>query len=85
MGTRNAGVVSSNPTRVTNETPLVRKAMGNHVIKSTSVEKAQSPVSGFYCSRNRVCDAGSCSRIRNNHESTVYRMVTFYCRHSSPV
>ena len=25
---------------------LVRKATGNHLIKSTSLEKAQSPVSG---------------------------------------
>ena len=34
---------------------LVRKATGNHLIKSTSLEKAQSPVSGFCYARNRVC------------------------------
>ena len=27
---------------------LVRKAMGNHLIKSTSLEKTQSPVSFFF-------------------------------------
>ena len=44
---RNTGVVSSNPARVTIKTPLARKSTGNHLIKSTSLEKAQSPVSGF--------------------------------------
>ena len=35
-------------------TSLVRKATGNHLIKSTYLEKAQSPVSGFCCARHRV-------------------------------
>ena len=32
--------------------PLVRKAAGNPVIKSTSIGKAHSPVSGFCYVRN---------------------------------
>ena len=43
----NTEVLSSNPIRFTVKAPLVRKAMGNHLIKSTSPEKRQSPVSGF--------------------------------------
>ena len=35
----NPGVVSSSPTPVTFKTPLVRKATGNHLIKSTSLVK----------------------------------------------
>ena len=46
--THNARVVGSNPASVTIETPLVRKAMGNHLIKSTSLEKPESLVSGFW-------------------------------------
>ena len=34
------------------KTPLVRKVMGNHLIKSTSLEKTQSPVSGFCYAQN---------------------------------
>ena len=41
------GVVSSNPARVTIKTPLVRKATGKDLMKSTSLEKTQSPVNGF--------------------------------------
>ena len=37
--TRKTGVVSSNPARVTIKTPLVRKAMGNHLTKAVSLEK----------------------------------------------
>ena len=47
MQTHNTRVVSSNPTRVTIKAPLVRKANGNHLIKSTSLDKSESPVSGF--------------------------------------
>ena len=36
---------------------LVRKATGNHLIKSTSLEKTQNPVSGFCYARNRVRSA----------------------------
>ena len=43
----NAGVVSSNPARVTMKTPLVRKETVNHFMKSTSLEKTQNSVSGF--------------------------------------
>ena len=47
MQTHNTGGVSSIPPCVTFKTPLVRKAMGNHLIISTSLEKlrAQSLVS----------------------------------------
>ena len=45
--THDTRVVSLSPTRVTIKTPLERKAMGNHLIKSTSLEKALSTVSGF--------------------------------------
>ena len=55
--THNTGVLSSNPTRVTIEMPLVRQATGNHLIKSTFRKKTQSPVSGFCYARNRLCDA----------------------------
>ena len=47
MQTHNVEVVSSNPARVTIKTQLVRKATRNHLVKSTSIEKTQSPVSGF--------------------------------------
>ena len=46
MRTHNAGVVSSIPPCVTFKTPLVRKAMGSHLLNSTSLEKTHSPVSG---------------------------------------
>ena len=54
MGTHNTGVVSSIPPCAAIKTPLVRKATGNHLIESTALEKAQSPVSGFCNARNRV-------------------------------
>ena len=38
---------------------LARKATENDLIKSTSLEKAQSPVSGFCYARNRVCNAAA--------------------------
>ena len=41
----NTGVVSSVPPCVAIDRPLVRKAMGNHLMNSTSLEKTQSPVS----------------------------------------
>ena len=66
----NTGDVSMNHTRVTIKTPLVRKATGNHLIKSTSLEKAQSPVSGFCYPRNPVCD-------------TVYNLDLLQTSHSS--
>ena len=55
MWTQNTGVVSSIPSCVTFKTPLVKKAMGDHLMNSTSLEKIQSPVSGFCYDRNRVC------------------------------
>ena len=46
MWTYNTGAASSNPTFVT-KTPLVRKATGNHFIKSTSLEKNSEPCLWF--------------------------------------
>ena len=37
--------MSSNPASVTKKVPLVRKAVLNHLIKPTSLEKTQGPVS----------------------------------------
>ena len=48
---------SSNRARVTMKTPSVRKATGNHLMNSTSLEKTQSPVSGWCYAQNRVWDA----------------------------
>ena len=49
--------MSPNPTLVTIKMPLAREAMGNHLMKSTSLEKTRSPVSGFCYAQNRVCNA----------------------------
>ena len=57
MWAHNIGTVSSIPPCITIKTLLFWKATGNHLIKSTSLEKTQSPVSGCCCARNRVCDA----------------------------
>ena len=43
----NAGVLSSIPPCVTIEMPLVRKAMGSHLMKSTSLEKNSEPCLWF--------------------------------------
>ena len=50
LGVRNHNVevVSSNPARVTIKTPLARNATGNHLTKSTSLEKHQRTSSGFF-------------------------------------
>ena len=40
--THNAGVVSSNPASVTIKGLLARKVKGNHLIKSTSLEKTMA-------------------------------------------
>ena len=55
MRNHDTRVVSSSPTRVTIKTPLVRKVTGNHLIKPTSLEKDQRPVSGFCYARSGVC------------------------------
>ena len=55
--THKTGAVSSIPPCVTFETPLARKATENHLTNSTSLEKTQSPVSGFCYARNRVCNS----------------------------
>ena len=47
LGTHNTGVVSSNPTPVTIEKPLVRKATGNHRIKSFFLGKNAEPYLRF--------------------------------------
>ena len=57
MRTHNIGVVSSIPPCVTLKAPFMRKATENHIMNSTSLEKTQSPVSGFCYARNRVCNA----------------------------
>ena len=57
MRTHNTEVVSSIPPCVTFKTPLVRKASGNHLMNSTSLENTQSAISGFCYARNRVCNA----------------------------
>ena len=49
--------MSSNPVGVTLKTQFMRKATGNHLKKSTSLEKNPSPVSGFCCAQNQVYDA----------------------------
>ena len=59
MQTHNIGVVSSIPPCVIFKTPLVRKATGNHLMNSTSLEKTQSPVSGFCYAPSRVCNAAT--------------------------
>ena len=57
METHNTGVGSLIPPCVTMKTPSVRKATGDQLIKSYSLEATQSPVTGFFYARNRVCDA----------------------------
>ena len=57
MWTRDVGVAGSNPALVTIKTPLVGKATGSHLIKSTSLGRTQTPASGFCYARNRVRDA----------------------------
>ena len=59
MRTHNTGLVSSIPPCVTFKTPFVRKATGNHLMNSTSLDKTQSPVSGFRYARNWVNNAAS--------------------------
>ena len=53
--THNAGLVSSKRAKI--KTPLVMKATERHLMKSTSLEKTQSPVYFFCYAQNRVCDA----------------------------
>ena len=54
--TRNAGIVNSIPPCVPFITLFVRKATGNHLMNSTTLEKSQSLVSGFYYARDRICN-----------------------------
>ena len=65
-------VVSSMPANVTVKRPLVRKAKGNHLTNSTSLETAQSPVSGFCYARNRVCKA---VRLRLHTSNELYSLL----------
>ena len=60
-----AGVLSSNPVRVTMKTPLVRKATGNHLVKSTSLE----------CTKNLV-HAGSSMRRSLPHVGYIFVQVS---------
>ena len=50
--TYSTGAASSIPPCVTFETSLVRKATGNPLMNSTSLEKTQSPFSGFCYAQN---------------------------------
>ena len=45
MQTHNARIMSLIPPSDTIDTPLARKATGNHLLKSTSLERLLSPVS----------------------------------------
>ena len=56
MRSRNSGVMSSSPANVIIKTPLARKAMGNHFMKSISLEKTHTAVSVLCYARNQVCD-----------------------------
>ena len=78
MRTHSTGVASSIPPCVTFKTPLVKKATGNHLMKSTSLEKAQSPVSGLCYARNRVCNAGWSSMERGK-EFTLSNKMLIIC------
>ena len=50
--THNTGIIGLNPPRVTMKTPLVRKATGNHLMNSTSLEKNSEPCIWFLaCSK----------------------------------
>ena len=55
--THKIGVVSFTPGSVTMKTPLVMNTTGSYLIVSISLEKTQSPVSGFFYAQNRVCNA----------------------------
>ena len=50
MQTHNTEVVSSFPPCVAFKTPLVRKATGNHLMNSTSLEKSSEPCLWFLLS-----------------------------------
>ena len=84
MRTHSTGAANSNPARVTIKPSLVRtlvrKAMGNYLMNSTSLEKTQSPVSGFCYAQNRLCDETSnynCYKI-----SIIKRMTSSRCKMS---
>ena len=53
--THNTGFLSSIPPCVTLKNVIGEEGDGNHLMNSTSLEKSQSPVSGFYDARNREC------------------------------
>ena len=53
--------------------------MGNHFIKSISLDKSRSPISGFCYAQNRVCDAVSTKEIRswkNPRSSYLFSLYT---------
>ena len=53
--------------RRTMKTPLVRKATGNHPVKSISLETTHSPVSGFCYVPNWAYDAAFYSMVEQGH------------------
>ena len=60
MQTHNTGIMSSNHACVGIKTLLVRKATGNHFIKSTSLEETQSPLVSakleIECATETLCE-----------------------------
>ena len=61
MRTHNTGAISSNSTRVSNKNVIFEEGNGKPPHKSTSLE-TQNLVSGYFCARNRVCNAVNSSR-----------------------
>ena len=83
MRTHNTGVVSSIPPCVTFKTSLARKATGNHLMNSTSLEKkTQSPFSGCCYARNLVCDAEYKKQIPSAKQKCVktYQITTDFVK-----
>ena len=76
MRTHNTGVVTSNSQFVLVKAPLVRKATRNYLINPTSLEKSQSPVSGFYYARNGICNAVQLQRANMTRHLLVTKYIT---------
>ena len=56
------------------------EAIGSHLMTSTSLEKTQSPVSGFCSTRNRVCNA---AEIGNKKRDIISRSLMDLTLHST--
>ena len=71
------------PPCVRMKTPSVKKATGNHLVNSTSLEKIQSHVSGFCYARNQVCNAVFQTGLpfqQMNYKVSIFN--AFYLNHS---